>query len=150
MTRIAALLPHFVYLSSRFPSFWFSSGSCIIAFQVFSAMHFFFFKFNSFHSVNLLLQNASFFAGSSRVLCLLMIFLLYPLIFTVALVFFCLSPLTHFSSIICTVIPFWYRYLSFTIWSLPTYDKDSKYRARSFLNIQKTEKEIYSCCQNSK
>lgn len=88
MTRIAALLPHFVYLSSRFPSFWFSSGSCIIAFQVFSAMHFFFFKFKSFHSVNLLLQNASFFAGSSRALCLLMLFLLHPLIFTVALVFF--------------------------------------------------------------
>lgn len=47
-------------------------------FQFFSAVHFCLFKFNSFHSVNLFPQNASFFVGSSRVLCLVMFFSLLP------------------------------------------------------------------------
>lgn len=93
-------------------------------FQFFSVMHFCFFRFNSFHSVNLFPQNASFFSGSSRVFCLVMLFFFYPLIFTVALVLFCLSPphflLWHYM-LYCDSLLMLYH--SFTIWSLSIYDK---------------------------
>lgn len=76
------LFTHPLFSSSRFPSFWFSSRSCIISFQLFSVVHFCFFKFNSSHSCIFLCRLIS------RVLCFVTLFLFYPLIFTVVLMVF--------------------------------------------------------------